>query len=169
VSPGKDAARDWDKELAAIDKVIATGGTGAPAPVPARGGGGSAPAPRGGTGRAPGGMATWLRLGLALLLGAGITQWPYTHGCGLPLFAYLGAIATVLVASFWSMISSWRSRSGLAHFLSIGLLFWGSFLGAREVLPRVGYARESAAWFCGDAPARRTPPAPPSTTTPPGS
>jgi hypothetical protein len=168
VSPGKDGPRDWDKELAAIDKVIASGGAAAPAPVPARTGGGAAPAPRAPGAAPPGSLATWLRLGLALLLGAGITQWPYTHGCGLPLFAYLGAIGTVLVASFWSMVSSWRSRSGLAHFLSIGLLFWGTFLGAREVLPRVGYAREQAAWFCGAQPERRSPPAPPTTTTPPG-
>jgi hypothetical protein len=172
VSPAKDGPRDWDRELAQIDKLIAQGAADAPAQVPAQRGkapaaslpdGGAAPAAR----RRPHTpLTTWLRLLLALLLGAGMTQWPYTHGCGLPLFGYLVAVATVIAASFWSLISSWRSRSGLAHFLSIGLLFWGAFLGAREVLPRVGYAKQSAAWFCAQ-PAPRAPapsPNPPSTT-----
>lgn len=154
MSPTKDGPRDWDKELAEIDKLIAAGppagAPAAPRPAapPARAPSGGVPAPTAGRRAA---LATWLRLGLALLLGAGLTQWPYTHGCGLPLVAYLGGIGTLVVASCWSMISSWRSRSGFAHFVSIGLLFWGTFLGAREVLPRVGYAKTRAGWRC-DAP-----------------
>jgi hypothetical protein len=169
----KDGPRDWDKELAQIDKLIGQGGAEAPAPVPAqRGKGASAPAglaaPAPAAGRKPHtSLTTWLRLLLALLLGAGMTQWPYTHGCGIPLLGYLVAVGTVIIASFWSMVSSWRSRSGLAHFLSIGLLFWGTFLGAREVLPRVGYAKDTATWFCAERPAPRAPaprPTSPSTT-----
>ena len=179
MSPAKDGPRDWDKELAQIDKLIAQGPAQAPAPVPAQRGRESAPpaapAAGAGAGRRPHTpLTTWLRLLLALLLGAGMTQWPYTHGCGIPLLGYLVAVGTVITASFWSMVSSWRSRSGLAHFLSIGLLFWGTFLGAREVLPRVGYAKQGASWFCTQ-PAPRAPapanPAPGTTapsTTPQG-
>lgn len=167
MSSPKDGPRDWDKELAQIDKLIAQGPAQAPAPVPAQRGRESAPpaapaAAGAGAGRRPHTpLTTWLRLLLALLLGAGMTQWPYTHGCGIPLFGYLVAVGTVITASFWSMVSSWRSRSGFAHFLSVGLLFWGTFLGAREVLPRVGYAKQSASWFCTQPAPRTTRPSAP--------
>lgn len=134
---------NWDAELAKVDKVMGSGGaSGAPAPVTPRP---SAPAPVASR-RAI--MATWLRLVLALLVGIGMTQWPYLHGCGIPLFLYMGAVLTVIVASLWSLVSSWRSRSTLAHGLSVVLLIWGLGLGAREVLPRVGYAKAAATWLC---------------------
>jgi len=160
MSADKGGPRDWDKELADIDKLIAAGPAPAPGPsgtgkqvqkVQAAGtgtpsrpstGGGRLAAMRYNT------TFTWIRLGLALLLGIGMTQWPYTHGCGMPLYGYLAAVGGVIVASFWSMISSWISRSALAHALSIVLLFWGIGLAAREILPRVGYAKETATWEC---------------------
>jgi len=144
--PPKNDMRDWDKELAKVDQVMARE---AGSPVASKSAtsaslsGAASPAARG---RA--GLYTWLRLSLALVLGVGMTQWPYLHGCGLPLFAYLGGAITVVAASIWSMISSWRSRSTVAHFLSIVLLFWGSALSAREILPRVGYAKQGANWMC---------------------
>ncbi len=162
-----DASRDWDKELAAIDKLMAAPPASAavPAPAPAAGraraGGAEAPV-RGGGGGAPGRYArlfTWVRLVLGLALGAAMTQWPYTHGCGVPLFAYLGGVAAVLVAALWSTVSSWRTRSAVAHFLSLALFVWGAFLAAREVLPRIGYAKQAAEWVCR-APARPAAPAP---------
>jgi hypothetical protein len=175
VSPEKDGPRDWDKELAQIDKLIASGagaGAGAPPPVAQPRGRPAAPEARG---AAEGGgrlaalrhtpFFTWIRLLLALGLGLGMTQWPYTHGCGLSLYFYLAGVVTVIVASFWTMLSSWKSRSGLAHFLSVGLLFWGTALAAREILPRVGYAKRSAPWTCSApvtiSPAPTTPTAPP--------
>jgi len=147
--------RDWDKEMAEIDKIIASG---PPAPAAA-----SQPAPVAKAARAPSApdaqprgaargryavLFTWVRLVLGLSLGAAMTQWPYTHGCGLPLFVYLGAVLAVVIAGVWSGISSWKTRSGLAHFLSIGLIIWGGVLAAREVLPRIGYAKQSAEWVC---------------------
>jgi hypothetical protein len=91
---------------------------------------------------------TWARLALGLALGAAMTQWPYTHGCGVPLFAYLFGVLAVLIAALWSSVSSWRTRSAVAHFLSLALFVWGGFLAAREVLPRIGYAKQAAAWVC---------------------
>ena len=159
MSPAKGGGpRDWDKELADIDKLIAAGAGDAPA-APAASGKARLPAPSGGGAVAPGGrraaLFTWLRLGLGLTLGAAMAQWPYTHGCGLPLYAYLGAVGGVITAAFWSTVSSWRTRSGFAHTLSIGLLLWGGLLAAREVLPRTGYAKQAATWTCpAPAPAR---------------
>lgn len=142
-----DPSRDWDKELAAIDKVIARQPAGGGAPAPA--GRAALPAATGGVrGGRFAGLTTWLRVGLGLLLAVGITQWPYANACGLNLGVYLGAIATVIVAGGWSAISSWHRRMGLAHTISLGVLLWGLFLAAREVLPRTGYAREARPWTC---------------------
>ncbi|MFI5208103.1 MAG: hypothetical protein ACHQU8_00310 [Gemmatimonadales bacterium] len=175
MSPAKDGPRDWDKELAQIDKLIASGKTEPPPlaskPTHVRE---APPAPaEAGAGRIAGWrhtpFFTWVRLLLALGLGLGMTQWPYTHGCGLPLDAYLAGVGTVIVASFWTMMSSWKSRSGIAHFLSVALLMWGTALAAREILPRIGYARQSASWICRAAPVQVSPaPAPqaPAPTTP---
>lgn len=150
-----EGKRDWDKELAAIDKIMASGPPAAaaqqaPAPQPSRaavaGGGGEVRRAAG-----PGRYArlfTWVRLLLGLALGAAMTQWPYTHGCGVPLFAYLGGVLAVLVAALWSSVSSWKTRSAVAHALSLALFVWGGFLAAREVLPRIGYAKQGAEWVC---------------------
>ena len=176
MSPEKDGPRDWDKELAQIDKLIASGAGSAPPPLnsaqtPRRQDakeGGRVAAPEGGrlAGLRHTPFFTWVRLLLALGLGLGMTQWPYTHGCGLSLYFYLAGVVTVIVASLWTMLSSWKSRSGLAHYLSVALLFWGTALAAREILPRVGYAKRSAPWTCSAppvtiSPAPATSPAPP--------
>lgn len=155
MSPG-ERPRDWDKEMANIDKMLEAAPAGPPAqPVPAGKAGRAPAAPAAGPAPARGGelgryarLFTWVRLTLGLLLGAAMTQWPYTHGCGLPLGAYLGGVLAVLVAALWSSVSSWKTRSALAHALSLGLFVWGGFLAAREVLPRIGYAKQTAEWVC---------------------
>lgn len=97
----------------------------------------------------------WLRVALALALGAAITQWPYPHGCGWSLAGYLGAVAMVLVAGLWVGYGSWRLRSLAAHGLGILLLFWGVTLAAERVLPRIGYAAATASWGCVSGPGSR--------------
>jgi hypothetical protein len=174
--------RDWDKELAQIDKLIASGSGGQQPPAPApgaaapaarKGGGAPAAGPPAAEGRSRAAFVTWVRLLLGLLVGIGITQWPYQRACGVLLLGYLVAVAGVIVAGLWSALSSWRSRSSLAHVLSLGLLAWGGVLGAREVLPRVGYAKAGATWMCparaaAPKPAPSPAPAPQPPTTTPG-
>jgi len=144
-----DPPRDWDKELAAIDKVMAKGG-GAPAALPAQRGGGapaSAPAP----GRAVSKRAvltTWIRAGLGILVAAAVLQWPYAHRCGLGLMLYLGAAATVAVAGSWTMIISWHRRQGWAHLTGLSVLLGGLALVAAVLLPRLGYAATPLFWMC---------------------
>ena len=153
---GGQPPRDWDKELAQIDKLIATGGAGAGAQVPAAAGAaaaaGSARLARARRARRRarrrGVFFTWLRLLLGLALGVAITQWPYVRGCGIPLFGYLVAVAGVIVAGLWSAVSSWRSRSAFAHVPVHRPVLLGRVLAAREILPRIGYARTTATWFC---------------------
>ena len=138
-----DQPRDWDKELAAIDKAMARGpAPAAGAPVATKGSAAPAAVPK----RAA--VATWLRVLLGLTLAGAMTQWPYPHQCGVELYFYLAAAFTVIVAGVWSGISSWYRRLGWAHTLSLLVVLWGIFLASREVLPRVGYAKHLAYWVC---------------------
>lgn len=138
-----DQPRDWDKELAAIDKAMARGpAPAAGAPVATKGSMAPAVVPK----RAA--VATWLRVLLGLTLAGAMTQWPYAHQCGVELYFYLAAAFTVIVAGVWSGISSWYRRLGWAHTLSLLVVLWGIFLASREILPRVGYAKHLAYWVC---------------------
>ena len=93
-------------------------------------------------------MGVWVRVGLAVVVGAVMTQWPYRHACGLSLFLYLAAVVAVIVAGVWGGLSSWKFRMGLAHVASLGTVVWGLVLAAQQVLPRVGYAAAAATWRC---------------------
>ena len=158
--------RDWDKEMAAIDQVIAKGGYVAPsgggaAPTGGAGSGSAAPAPAPGGRRAWFGM--WIRTLLVLGLAAGLNAWPWSHFCGWRVYWYLSGIAILGLASLWIMLVSWRRRSGLTHILGLLTLGYAAWLGAREILPRTGYAKVVRVWSCPvDAPQ-------PTTTTPPPS
>ncbi len=142
--------RDWDKEMAEIDKIIdqappaplSAGKPAAPAPAgspPARV---AAPVSRGGA------LSTWLRVGLGVALAVGMTQWPYFYACGTWLFLYLGAVGIVGLSGFWGMVASWRRRMGLAHSVALAVFLWGGVLAAASVLPRIGYAKRAAVWMC---------------------
>ena len=89
-----------------------------------------------------------LRLVLSVALGIGILFWPYANRCGVGLAGYLVAVSAVLISGIWSAVWTWRHRTGRAHALSILLIVWGLMLGAGEVLPRIGYARQILSWSC---------------------
>ena len=138
--------RDWDKDLAAVDKAIeswkaTTPGTSATppkqTPVVAR-----AAEPQ------KGAMATWLRVLLVLAFAVAVPFWPYPRGCGVNLFLYMGVISLLVVAGLWGAANSWGRRLGKAHVLSLLTVLWGLALLAYEVLPRVGYAAHQAQWMC---------------------
>jgi hypothetical protein len=147
--------RDWDQEMREVDRLLAKLPTHEPHAAHA-GAGGDPTAARSASGairaERSGGewLGTWARVALGLLTGIGMTQWPYTHGCGLRLGFYLLGVIAVIVAGMWSSLSSWRRRMGLAHIFSQLLIIWGLVLAAREVLPRVGYSRMDALWLCPD-------------------
>ncbi len=96
----------------------------------------------------PEAIGFWARVALAVLLGALMTQWPYPHDCGVALLGYGGAVLTVIVAGSWIGFASWRRRNAYAHVLALLLAFWGVVLAAEQLLPRIGYAAEQAAWRC---------------------
>jgi hypothetical protein len=137
--------RDWDKELADIDKIIASSPPvvpGGKVPAPASRAGPPAPVPKR---EALGG---WSRVLLGAAAAVGAAFWPYAHGCGLGLWLYLGVTGTVVIAGLWGMVAAWRRRLGLAHVVALLVTLWGIGLVAAEVLPRLGYARDAATWSC---------------------
>lgn len=142
--------RNWDKELADIDKIMA--GTPPAKLVPGPSAAPQAPTARRSAAVGPVGrkefLSTWFRVGLGVLLGLGMTQWPYFHACGTSLFLYLGAVGVVSLSGLWGAITSWRRRMGLAHTLSLLVLIWGGVLAASAILPRIGYAKRAAVWWC---------------------
>ena len=142
---GTQQPRDWDKELAEVDKLLAKLPNADPtlgrAPVTK-----SPQAPM--ASRSGSGTLTWLWSGLAVALAVGMTLWPYPHACGLQLIYYAGGVAMLLVAGIWGAVNSWVRRSATAHLLSLGALFWGCALATSIVLPRIGYAKQPATWTC---------------------
>ena len=172
--------RDWDKELAKIDKQLgamsddqlaeftsqipaktsdAPSKGGKAAKVPAKA---SAPAPasvslpstaREQTTKA---WAVYARLLISVALGVAMLVWPYPSRCGAGLAGYLGAVGVVVGSGIWSAVWTWRHRASRAHTLSLLLILWGLVLGSMEVLPRVGYAKPDANhptnWSCPASP-----------------
>jgi hypothetical protein len=94
--------------------------------------------------------ALWGRVVLGVALGAAMILWPYPHACGWALLGYFGAVAAVLLAGAWIAFASWRLRNGVTHLVSLVLFYWGLVLAAEQVLPRIGYAEDPAAWLCGE-------------------
>jgi hypothetical protein len=151
-----DQQRNWDKELADIDRVMQQQGTGAGTPRPP-----VAPAARS-TAALPAGAAparrgsvavTWLWVLLAVALAVALPLWPYQRTCGLQTVFFLGAAGITAVVGGLAAVSSWASRRGFAHLVSLLVIAWAASVAASEVLPRVGYAREVRTWTCGALPA----------------
>lgn len=101
-------------------------------------------------------IGVWIRVLLGLSLGLMMTKWPYAQTCGGPLIGYLGAVVTVMLAGGWAAMAAWRHRAGLAHVVSLILIFYGILLVEAEVLPRSGYTVGQATWFC-EGPAEAVP------------
>ena len=93
-------------------------------------------------------MFVWLRLTLAVAIGAAITQWPYVRECGAPLFGFALALTVVPLAGAWVSVSAWKWRLPWVHALGFGVVLWGAALWADLVLPRTGYAQTTAGWRC---------------------
>ena len=153
--------RDWDKEMAQVDRLLAklpeadpALGRGVPTvPVSPRAavGGAAGAVAMHPAGPARGGawITTWMRVGLGLALGVGMLVWPYTHACGLKLVFYLIGATAVTVAGVWSALTSWKRRLGIAHTLSIVLIIWGLGIAGRQVLPRI-YGKTPIPFFCSE-------------------
>ncbi len=139
--------RDWDKELAKIDRQLESMSDqqllpSAGAKTPA------AKAEVAAVQRSTSTFGVFARLVLAVAVAVGMLFWPYDARCGFGLAGYLGAVTVVVVAGTWSAVWTWRHRTGRAHTLSLLLILWGLVLGTMEILPRIGYAKTAATWLC---------------------
>jgi hypothetical protein len=143
--------RDWDKELAEVDRAIAK----QPA-SPATTTTGGPPALRRFV------ALTWFWTGLAIVLGVALAVWPYDKNCGLRLIFFLGAGGIALLAGVLGTLASWSHRRALAHLISLLVIVWAGVMVLREILPRVGYAKESRDWTCPPPPPVPNPAPPPS-------
>ena len=97
---------------------------------------------------ATGTSVAWTSLGLGVALGIAMPFWPYPKACAWWLLFYLFAVAMLVVAGVWAARLTWVTRLGVAHMLALGVVFWGITLAADETLPRIGYAKTEAVWFC---------------------
>lgn len=139
--------RDWDKELAKIDKQLESVSDAQLFPEKK----GAAPTQKAQVAADRETTKSWpaiLRLAISVALGVGILFWPYATRCGFGLAGYLVAVSAVAASGVWSAVWTWRHRVGRAHVLSILLLAWGLVLGATEILPRIGYAKQPLPWSC---------------------
>lgn len=155
------ADRDWDKELAKVDKQLASlsddallgpppATTGKPNVPPSGKKAAAQSAPV--VAKATTSWGVYARLTLSVALGVAMVLWPYPARCGLGLAGYLAAVVVVVASGVWSSVWTWRHRASKAHTLSLLLILWGLVLGSVEVLPRVGYgkpdANHPATWAC---------------------
>ncbi len=144
--------RDWDKELAEIDKVIAKQPIGGPKLAAA--GAPALPAPRSALAGRPvargrEALSGWVRvlLGVAVAVGVALA-WPYSHSCGIQLYGYLAASAGVFLAGLWGALASWKRRMAVAHVISLLVTLTGAVLVARVILDRTTYPRHPSTWSC---------------------
>ena len=93
-------------------------------------------------------VTSWLGALFAAGLGAAVAQWPYARECGWVLYLYLGVIGVLLITAGWASVAAWRVRSAGAHVLALIVVFWGIVLAAEQILTRIGYSAQSAAWAC---------------------
>jgi hypothetical protein len=90
----------------------------------------------------------WPKSLLVASLGVGLVFWPYAHGCGLGLTSYFAALGVLLVTAVWALNAAWRQHTVWAYGLGLAIVVWGAGLSLVQVLPRVGYARNTAFWSC---------------------
>ena len=139
--------RNWDKEMAKIDKQLESVSDAQLFPDKKA----ASPAQKAQVATERATTTSWpalARLGLSVALGVGVLFWPYANRCGIGLAGYLAVVSAVAGSGVWSAVWTWRHRTGRAHALSILLIVWGLVLGAVEVLPRIGYAKQTLPWSC---------------------
>lgn len=150
------APRDWDKEMAEIDKLLATGKPpavpGTPA-TPLREGQPKAPVPvaqqRPATvTRGRDKVGIWFRTLLGAAGAVALPFWPYGKTCGMMLYLYLLGTLAVIAAGIWAMRGAWVHRRGMAHIGGLLVLLAGLSLATVEIIHRTSFAAGRLGWIC---------------------
>jgi len=148
--------RDWDKEMAEIDKIIASGKAPPPAPAPQ-----ALPAGAPTRSSVPAAVASgpvqtrgrdkvgvWFRTLLGAAGAAALPFWPYGKSCGVMLYVYLLGTLGVIAAGIWAMRGAWTHRRGVAHIGGLLVLLAGLGFAAIEIIHRTGFAAGRLGWIC---------------------
>jgi hypothetical protein len=147
------APRDWDKEMAEIDKLLAKGPAPAASNVPAPQGRDARPAPAvpPSTGVVTRGhhiAGVWVRALLGVAAAAALPFWPYAKSCGTMLYLYLLSTFAVIIVGAWTMRYAWTHRRGVAHVAGLFVLLAGITFAAVEILQRTTFAAVHLGWTC---------------------
>jgi len=147
---GSEKERDWDKEMAEVDRLLKklpnadpTLGRGAGYEPTAKKPSLSTVTPRGGVAPPSGSgrLGTWAKVALGVLVAVGVAPgvWPYTHGCGLHLIFYLAGVTTVIAAGLGAVVQPFileaAPRCGACHLAGADHLGYPSAY-ARSAAPR---------------------------------
>ncbi len=147
--------RNWDKELADIDKVIASDkalptGSAAPARVMGNDAGAMQQSSR------PMSPATrkrdlawvWLRALIGIGAVAALPFWAYPKACGAFLYLYLAATSAVTLFGLWTMHGAWTHRRAMAHIGGFVVFLGGLSFTLIQILQRTSYAAVRLPWTC---------------------
>ena len=137
--------RDWDKEMAEIDKIIASGKAPPPAPAP-QALPAVAPGPVQTRGRDK--VGVWFRTLLGAAGAAALPFWPYGKTCGMMLYLYMLGTLGVIAAGIWAMRGAWTHRRGVAHIGGLLVLLAGLGFAAIAIIHRTGFAAGRLGWIC---------------------
>ncbi|MGH7594438.1 MAG: hypothetical protein ACRELE_11405 [Gemmatimonadales bacterium] len=149
--------RDWDKEMAQIDKIIASSKTPPPAPgsaaAPTREGPPTSSVPVAAVTvpvqtRSRDAVGVWFRTLLGAAGAVALPFWPYGKTCGMLLYLYLLGTLGVSAAGIWAMRGAWIHRRGVAHVGGLLVLLAGLSLAAIEIFHRTGLAAVRLGWIC---------------------
>jgi hypothetical protein len=102
-------------------------------------------------------IGVFARLSLVGLLGAAINFWPYPRDCGAGLYGYMAAEGLIVTGGVWVAACTWRFRMPRVHIIAGLVVLAGLGLLEMEALPRIGYARATGVWSCGDTPGSALP------------
>lgn len=95
-------------------------------------------------------LGTIGRMVLVVTLGVAINFWPYDHACSWGLIGFMSAESLIVVGGLWTVVWTWQNRLAKVHTVAMLVVAWGCILLAAQVLPRVGYAAQSARWWCAN-------------------
>ena len=99
-------------------------------------------------------FGVYFRLTLVVCLAISIVCWPYDVSCGATLWGYLAAVLVLVVGGVWTAQATFRYQMPQRHLAALLLILWGLWLGAAQVLPRIGYANpipgRPTTWSCVD-------------------
>ena len=99
-------------------------------------------------------FGVYFRLTLVVCLAVSLACWPYDVSCGPMLFGYLSAVVVLVIGGAWTATATFTHQMAWRHLIALTLIFWGTVLGAAEILPRIGYANPAPGrgitWSCQD-------------------